>query len=129
MATIRGRRLVKTTKTLRRPLKTIVWQSPTDKRLEKNLSMTKSSWRGIWCMHQIPRHDQMVAERSYISHRSPFISPKVNRTITRWSATSTRLPKTTQNFAVMAGCSGHNPKCDWGIKLKMIKHRTIWGQF
>ena len=61
------------------------------------------SWRGVWFMHQRPLHDQIVAERSYSSHRSAFFSPKVNRTVARWSATSTRLPKTTRNFAVMSG--------------------------
>ena len=34
---------------------------------------------------------------------APDFGPKVNRTVARWSTTSTRLPKTIENLAVMSG--------------------------
>ena len=75
-------------------------------------------------MHQIPLHDQMVVERSRISHRSAKTSPKVNKTIARSSATFTRLPKTTANLAVMSGWQLVLRKCDWGIKLVWESFKT-----
>ena len=55
-----------------------------------------------------PLYDQMIAERSYISHRSAFSSPKVNKTVVQWSATSTRLLWVVGNQSYT--------QCDWGIR-------------
>ena len=81
-------------------------QSPTSRRLQRT-SPRPTGHREVFdaCTkyHSMTKIIKMVVEMSSISHRSTKTSPKVDKTITRWSATFRRLPKTTKYFEVAGG--------------------------